>query len=390
MKYAGLLFILIFLLIPGPVRAFSDPLATANNIYGIHIVNENDLGNAARLVNSNGGDWGYVTMVITENDRNVGKWQGIFDNMRRLHLIPIIRLATAAEGESWRKPDPNDIPNWVNFLSSLNWVVKNRYVVIFNEPNHATEWGNRVSPEEYTQSLALFAASLKKASRNFFILPAGLDASAPDGNQTMDELNFLNRMVASNPGILDLIDGWVSHSYPNPGFIGNVEAGGRGSLKTYSWELDQLHALGLKKNLPVFITETGWAHQDGITFGSQYLSDQTVSDYIKKASQTVWNDSRIAAVTPFLLNYQSEPFSHFSWQKVGSDEFYPQYQSYQDIPKSAGKPEIIKMFDFPLSASLAFLTQGKDAARTELKNPPVLFRLSTGLFSLAALFFPKS
>ena len=35
--------------------------------------------------------------------------------MRRFHLIPIVRLATKANGDTWDAPSEAEIDNWVNF-----------------------------------------------------------------------------------------------------------------------------------------------------------------------------------------------------------------------------------------------------------------------------------
>lgn len=335
----ALLALLLLLLLPvSAAYAIYDPLSVPNNKYGIHIADPQDISDAAILVNSN-GDWGYVTLVIGENDRNTQKWQKIFDALRRLHVIPIVRIATRPEGAAWRKPGLEDRRDWKSFLSSLNWPVENRYVVIFNEPNHAAEWGNSISPEEYADILVTYAKELKETSEDFFILPAGLDASAPSGPATMDEETFLRRMVASQPDILSLFDGWTSHSYPNPAFSGSPAAAGKGTLRSYEWELDLLSRLGGRRNLPVFITETGWRHHDGKTLDFSLLRSEVVSEYIKNAAANAWNDRRIAAVTPFILNYQDVPFDHFSWRRFGGDGFYPHYFAYRNLPKIIGSPK---------------------------------------------------
>src|SRR3972149_5978553 len=119
-----------------PALAVVDPLNQPNNRFGIHILETHDLGPAASLVNSNGGNWGYVTVVLRLNDLNHDRGQKMFDMMRRLKLIPIVRLATIPEGDNWVKPLPEDADKLAGFLNSLNWVIKNRYVVLFNEPNH--------------------------------------------------------------------------------------------------------------------------------------------------------------------------------------------------------------------------------------------------------------
>src|SRR3990170_8810810 len=127
MKKRLALFLTLLILAGQPVLAknFTEP----NNKFGIHLTipSEEDLKDAAVLVNSSGGDWGYTTLVIEEKDRDRGKWQNVFDQMRRTHLVPIIRLATSMESSSWRRPSPDEAEKWSQFLDSLNWVVKNRY-----------------------------------------------------------------------------------------------------------------------------------------------------------------------------------------------------------------------------------------------------------------------
>lgn len=334
-----LLFILFLSLSP-VVYAISNPLSVPNNKYGIHIIDENDLNNAASLVNSAGGDWGYVTIVITKNDRNIEKWQNIFNRMGKLHLIPIIRLATKLSNDVWEKPLLSEAAVWSDFLNNLKWATKNRYVVIFNEPNHSKEWGGTINPVEYTQILSSYSATLKKRSADFYILPAGFDASAPNGSSTMDEQKYLRLMISAKSDIFNDIDGWTSHSYPNPGFRGKVTDKGRATLENYKWELQILNGFGINNDYPIFITETGWAHQENNLIKNQYYLAEKIADFITLAAERVWNDSRIAAVTPFILNYQSYPFLQFSWQKTNSNEFYPQYYAYQAISKIAGQPEL--------------------------------------------------
>ncbi len=334
MKYT-ILTLFLFLAITSPTFALYDPATVPNNKYGIHIADVNDITELPALLNSNGGDWGYVTLVIPDTDRDTGKWQGIMNSMRRLHLIPIVRLATHVEGDSWKKPTPQEAEDWTLFLSRLNWPIENRYVVLFNEPNHAKEWGNSINPDEYAKVIVAFAKSLKVASEDFFILPAGLDASAASDNQSLDEATFIANMKSAQPDFFTYLDGWTSHAYPNPGFSGSPYATGRGTLRTYQWELG---LLGVEKPLPVFITETGWLHSEGkyVNFG---LADPSrVGENLRIASSIVWSDPRVVAVTPFVYSYQDTLFDHFSWKSFGTQSFYAQYFAYQGIPKIKGSP----------------------------------------------------
>lgn len=343
--FTFIIFLVLLVSFPQRIFAIYDPLSVPNNKYGIHTVEAMDIPDIPALVNSAGGDWGYVTIVIGETDRNPDKWQRVFDQMRKLHLIPIIRLATHIEGSAWSKPKPDSFHEWVDFLNKLTWVIKNRYVILFNEPNHANEWGGTINPEEYAQRFVDLATQLKVASTDFFILPAGLDASAANDTEAMDEASFLRRMIVAKPEIGLLIDGWTSHSYPNPGFSGSPYAFGRGTLRTFDWEISFLQSIGITKPLPVFITETGWTHSEGKTTNFSLLTPERVADNIKIAASSVWTDPRIAAITPFVFNYQGLPFDHFSWKKLGGTDFYAHYDAYKSLPKQKGKPKKLELYD---------------------------------------------
>lgn len=339
---------------PNPTYAIVNPLAVPNNKFGIHIIQAtpDESSPAASLVNTN-GDWGYITVLIESKDRNHNKWQEFFNDLRRRHLIPIVRLATQPEGDYWKRPYEGEEIAWADFLDALNWPTKNRYVIIYNEPNHSTEWGNRVDAANYAETLDKTITALKNKNQDFFVLNAGLDASAPEKLPAYeDQVIFMQEMDQAVPGIFEKLDGWVSHSYPNPGFMGSPDGIGRGTVRTYFWELQQLRNLGVSKNLPIFITETGWKHAEGIDYNRNLPTTEIVAKYFQEAFTNAWKIDRIAAVTPFLLSYQEEPFDHFSLKRITGEKqnkkilgiqypdnrYYSIYQAIQDLPKVAGKP----------------------------------------------------
>ncbi len=341
-----LIFITFFLLLfpvtctLSTVYAIVDPLSVPNNKFGIHIISASpdESSPAAELVNTN-GDWGYITFLIESKDRNEGKWQEFFNDLRRRHLIPIVRLATKPVNSHWERPYEKEYEAWADFLDSLNWPTKNRYVIVYNEPNHGAEWGGVVNPKMYAKVLDQTITALKSKNRDFFVLNAGFDASAPhQPPKYFDELTFLKEMEKEVPGIFNKLDGWVSHSYPNPAFVGSPNAQGRGTVRGWYWELQQLRSLGVSKDLPIFITETGWQHAEGLNYNPSLPTADVIAGYYKNAFENAWNSDRIVAVTPFLLSYQELPFDHFSFKKIDSPEYYPQFQAIADLPKTSGKP----------------------------------------------------
>jgi len=338
-------------------------LAQENNKVGISLLqpSSEDIAEASSLINSNSGDWGYVTLVIQENDRDVRKWQDIFENLREKHLIPIIRLATSPQGEVWRRPEEKDAKEWVEFLNKLNWVIKKRYIVLFNEPNHASEWGGGVDPEGYGKVALTFAKKLKESHRDYIVMLAGLDAAAPSNPpQYEDSGIFIKKeLLATNYQLLKYIDALASHSYPNPGFSGSIWDSGKKSIRGYEYELRLLNELGVENELPVFITETGWLEGN--------LSESIIAQNNSIAFSQIWGpDDRVKAVTPFVFKYLSQPFIGFSWKKEGRNSL--QYESVQELKKKKGNPEQIQKGSIELTFPQTLIARSTYHFSVYLKN----------------------
>ncbi|HEV2339874.1 MAG TPA: hypothetical protein VGT05_03870 [Patescibacteria group bacterium] len=332
------LFFLLFLLwfslsFASQAFAIENPLSSPNNKVGIHILFTSELDDAAKLVNSNGGDWGYVTIPIQAGDKDLEKWQAFMDTCRSLHLIPIIRLATEGDyfnTQVWRKPDERDVLDFANFLNSLTWPTKNRYVIVFNEVNRGNEYGGTPSPSDYAQLLSYAVTVFKSRSPDFFIISAGLDNAAANTSETMNEYSFLQSMNSAVPGIFNQVDGLGSHSYPNPAFSQPPSIHTNESITSFLYERSFVSQF-TSKTLPTFITETGWS--DGA------IDSTSIASYYQQAFSSVWNDPNVVAVTPFLLTAGAGPFADFSFlQPDGSPS--AMYASLLSIPKIQGKPTV--------------------------------------------------
>lgn len=327
------LLLLIFTSFPAKVHAIYDPLSAPNNKIGIHILFPDEITKAHELVDSNNGDWGYITIPIQAGDKDIGKWQGFMDNCRNLHLIPIIRLATEDnyfDKSTWRMPNDSDVLDFANFLSSLNWPTKNRYIIVFNEVNRADEWEGQSDPASYAHLLSYATTVFKSESRDYFIISAGLDNAASTGNGNYNEYDFSYDMNQAVPGIFNQIDGFSSHSYPNPGFITPPDVKTPESIDSFSYERDGIEALTNKK-LPIFITETGW--------DQSRINTDKVAAYYKDAIQNTWNDPQIVAITPFLLTAGPGPFEKFSFTDSNGSE-NTVFKLFLSLPKTAGKPNL--------------------------------------------------
>ena len=330
------LFALILLLIctislPAQTLAAYNPLSHPNNKIGMHVLFPTEIENVAKLVNTSGGQWGYILIPIQSGDKDITKWQTFMDQASQLHLTPIIRLATQGDyfnTKVWRKPNETDVLDFANFLNSLIWPTKNRYVIVYNEVNRGDEWGGAANAAEYANLLSYAATVFKSINQDFFIISGGMDNAAPNvGAEYINQYTYFQQMNDAVPGIFNQVDGFASHSYPNPGFIQPPTTKTRQSITSFSYEREFLSGM-VSKKLPIFITETGWTNEG--------LSEQQRATYLKEALTTVWNDPDIVTVIPFILN-ASGPFAKFSFIAENGQETQ-QYKMLKDLPKTAGKP----------------------------------------------------
>jgi len=316
-----------------------DSLWGQNNKFGIYIYAENEtfFEKAQELVNSNGGKWGYVLIPYGVNDRDSNKWERVFEQLRDKKLIPIIQL-WGLDIHKYKKQTVEA----ATFLNRFPWPIRYRYVSVYNEPNDSKFWFGNADPVEYAKVLAYTIQKFKEENVEFYMLNGALNVSSPNDGQNIDAFDFMMRMDASDPGIFERLDGWASHSYPQPNFAGSPYATGRWSIKAYADELEFLkNSLGVTKNLPVFITETGWAHAEGLNYQPSYPTVATMSEYLKLAYENVWlKDDRVRAVMPFTI-YYNPPFDHFSW--LNSDYVpYAQFDTVKKMSKVAGEPPRIQ------------------------------------------------
>ncbi len=298
-------------------------VAARSQVLGVHILHPYEINDAVELIKTddNADQWTYITIPLSLDDlERHDEWQGFFDQAKAHKINPIVRLTSHYDPESnaWAIPTRADIMKLFEFLNSLTWPRDEKFIIAYNEPNHASEWGGRLDPVSYARVLEFVIEWAHTEHRGYRVLPAAMDLAAPDGNQTLEAFNFLNQMVAYNPHIFDHTDYWNSHSYPNPAFSGTPTATTKNSLRGFQHELAWLsEKTGLDRR--VFITETGWD-----------ANAKTISHlvaYYAAAYQNIWSDERVIAVTPFLLRGDPGPFSGFTLLDANGQPTV-QYQAY--------------------------------------------------------------
>lgn len=276
-----------------------------SQVMGMHLMHTGELEQFRQVYKDE--EWRFVTIPFTLDDLEKKKeWQDFFDQAEKMRVIPILRLSTSFDqsNNAWRVPTRKNIIEMANFLSKLDWHQDEKFIIVFNEVNHAAEWGGRIDPLLYGSILQFTSSWFHSENKNFKILPAAMDLAANSSANTREAFSYLESLLQFYPDIFDSIDYWNSHSYPNPDFAASPRRTGQNSVRGFLYELTWLkNKTG--HDFQVMITETGWA--------SSYLTNYSLSDYYLYALNYIWSDKRVKAVTPFIMKGSPGPFASFSF-----------------------------------------------------------------------------
>ena len=132
------------------------------------------------------------------------------------------------------------------------------------------------------------------------------------------------------PGIFNQVDGLASHSYPNPAFAQPPNTTSLMGTGSFIFERKLAKTLS-QKDLPVFITETGWS--------TTAVSPEKQATYYQQAFSTIWNDPNVVAVAPFLLQGSGGPFEKFSLLDGAAHPTKP-YDAIRNLTKVKGAPTL--------------------------------------------------
>ncbi len=301
-KITMILVIFCFLwLLANPVAAVQD------KIMGVHILGPSDLDYATQLLklDQESNQWHFLTVPLTLDDMNRHDyWQDFFRKLKKYKFIPIVRLATRVKDGVWQQPNRKQIVGMFNFMNQLDWPQEERLIIVFNEVNHAKEWGDKIEPIPYAQVLEFTANWAHTEEANYKVLPAAMDLAAPNGPDTMEAFTYLDQMYQYNNRIFSHVDFWNSHSYPNPGFSSSPAQTGKNSIRGFEHELEYLKKK-TGNDYKVIITETGWV--------DNRYTRPWLTQYYLYAMQHVWTHPQVIGVTPFLLRGAPGPFSTFSF-----------------------------------------------------------------------------
>jgi hypothetical protein len=308
------------------------------------------------------GPGGYAVQLVRSNDLRPASWQHMIDLMDREGVIPIVRLATfkSDDRQWWTAPVPDtdglsyksEADRYRRFFDAIDWHSDTVLVTVANEVNRPDEWGGAPNPAAYARFLRDVTEALRRVtSVKVLVLNGALDAYAPSASFgktfSIDAERFMEGMVAEVPDVFERLDGWASHAYPlgpfgeHPGrqvfkiddARSNAtprrqpppEIRNRG-VNGYEWELWKLKQLGMTRELPVYITESGWRHTSSQLPSRDrdfaVVEDARFAELVQLAYDgpldgspaqgwTPWNaDPRVQAVALFALAGRPDHWGH--------------------------------------------------------------------------------
>ncbi len=272
--------VLFFQLVNAPKRhpIYYGPPAqviTHNPKMGVHTrltdeVEEWKIQRTLSMVREMGCPWivEYFPWAYYEPRRGVYRWDHADTVVKHAQLQGLTVIARIDFVPEWARPadttfrylDANHFADYAAFVArfAAHFQGQVPYIVVWNEPNLAFEWGYRQpDPEAYTELLRQTYLAAKAANPEVQILAAGLAPTmAPAGSEWgMDDLLFLERMYQAGAG--EYLDGMAIHAY---GFTFPPDAPADPQEVNFSraeliHQVMQRHGDGSK---PCFITEGGW------------------------------------------------------------------------------------------------------------------------------------
>jgi hypothetical protein len=304
---------------------------TPNNIVGLNLARRTQpqyIRVAGQIANANGGSWGYVTVLLTNQERDDAVLpehvlQQLLDRCYDSRLQPIVRVGTRFDANTgiWERPTDDDPSLWRALFERVKWPNTPVWVVPANEPNLGREWGGKVDVESYARYLERFMHIFGDSDR-FKVVNAPLNLSnAHDPPEMQDAFEFLAEHVALTPTVFERLPAWASNSYR----VNGIGDGPRFTHLGYEVELEQIG-----RELPVIITESGVLN----------VADQDeIARFFVRAYADWQRDRRVIASTPLFW----DPDEDRHWMFTLDDEGNvltgsAAYQALRSLPRVAGSP----------------------------------------------------
>lgn len=239
-------------------------------------------------------DWAALEPTLgTYNWTMADAWIG---DTVRAGLVPLVVLDGSpswARAEQDRTPvdnplappaDPHDMARFAAAFAA-RYADTVHYYQVWDEPNIAPHWGSRwIEPVAYAQLLKAVAPAIRAANPHAIIAAAALAPTADRGHTAIDEVYFLQRMVAAGAA------GFFDAVAIEPFGFGYAPSTTRQALPVLGFQRAalirrELVTMGLG-NKPVWAVRFGWNRMPNNLWGT--VTPETQADYAAGAMDLAW------------------------------------------------------------------------------------------------------
>ncbi len=302
-----------------------------NNIVGLNLARLHQprfIWVAGQIANANGGAWGYVTVLLTRQERDsdfaVLQLQQLLDRCYENRLQPIVRVSTQFDSATgvWDRPTDDESGRWRALFEQVRWPNRNVWVIPANEPNLGREWGGQVDVPSFARYFEGFLDAFAGQDR-FKVVNAPMNLSNPHKPPEMvDAFEFLGEQAALSPGIFERLPAWATNSYK----IDGIGDGLRFTHRGYEVELEMIG-----RDMPVIITESGVLHRHG---------ENEIARFFQLAYRDWQSDRRVIAATPLFWDPDVDHHWMFTLDADGNvEQGSATYRVLKELPRVAGSPE---------------------------------------------------
>ena len=284
----------------------------------------------------------YFPWAYYEGEKGSYDWSHpdlVVDHARRQGLTVVARLGYVP---GWARPEDSafsylDVKHYTDFGDFVYAFVDHfrgrvQYVVIWNEPNLALEWGFQpVNPAEYTALLRIAYARAKEADPQVQVLAGALAPTlAPKGHpEGMNDLDYLQGMY--DAGAADVFDILAAHAYGWKFPVDDPPAADKVNFRRVEL-LRQVMVRNGDDHKPIMVTEGGWNDHPRWTKGVRPYQRiaYTIGAYELAARDWDW----CLAVAPYAFRFPRPARSYQDYFTFVTPEFKPK-PIYREVQRYA-------------------------------------------------------
>ncbi len=328
----------------GTGNKFGAHLMISDGAYDVEIVSQ--LGMILEMA----GECGFVKGFDPYMDSgSAEKWALFVAEARKRKLIPVLRIGYG------KAPFLGDAEKYALHVAEINRKASSKYAgavleaaEIWNEPNLAESWDNNPDPAGYARFLHAVAVSLKSKSPSTKVMNGGLAFTDGDAHNIGTE-DFISRMFSVVPELVNDIDIWSSHPYPQ-NFSGCSPYGFDGGNPKYCFNAYKVEIATLapfyrkagKALPPVLASETSWRSNQMFASGSGWWNDgRKFANYTPEEFIAAWrsywlNDNALIGITPFQFASDHPRWREFNFVDPVTLEPNEYYRALQKLRKEVG------------------------------------------------------